>query len=629
MSQQALTTIATRHQVFLERLKTQTAVDFSSVLPKISDAIAEIMSKLDVDTMDKLTRNQLRGLLIDLKLKQSELINKAQEKLVDDLKALNKYETDFEARTLEGALAAGGASKIALKVPTFPSSWKSTIQQPLSATGQLLEPFISGWGESQVAGVDAAVMKAWGEGRTVSQLMRDIRGTKSLNYQDGLAAVSRRQAEAIARTSVQHVAQQARMATWDENSDLIIGYTFVATLDGRTTSKCRSLDGQTFEMGKGPVPPVHVNCRSTTIPKLPKEFDFLDEGATRSSKDGYVAADQTYYGWLKTQPESFQDEVLGPSRAKLFREGGLTAEKFAALNMGKNFEPMTLAQMQVKEPQLFDKTGVVVKKPIVGPDLTGEARQQAEAAAAAEARRQAEAALERAKAAEAAAKAAAKPVKFIDAKFSLGQDTADSVLYSKLTGKQQPLPVSYELGDGYAALSNYKGAGYRGMNQYLRQGTVWNIDDTVNVLSNGVRKDITRKEYIEASVGALDSLMKKSVLSENIYLYRGFSLPDGMNFDDISDFTFTDKGFISASADRAVAERFTFGEGNPNIFKIRAPKGTNGIAVEDRLGDGSGGDAEREVLLPRGTTFRFTGDRQTKTLAGQKVNIYEVEIVTE
>jgi len=52
----------------------------------------------------------------------------------------------------------------------------------------------------------------------------------------------------------------------------------------------------------------------------------LHTGATRFSRgaDGdakYVPADMTYYEWLKTQPKEFQDDVLGKTRGKLFREG--------------------------------------------------------------------------------------------------------------------------------------------------------------------------------------------------------------------------------------------------------------------------------------------------------------------
>lgn len=358
MSKKALITLATRHQVFLERLKTQTAVDFASVLPKLSDAIAQVMSTLEVDGIDKLGRVALRSLLKDLRDKQTELIAKAQEKLLENLRAVSNYEADFEERMLHGIFStAGSGTLVELGAG---AAWKASTINPLSATGQLLEPFVQGWGVKQIEGVDRAVMRAWGEGRTVGQLMRDIRGTKALGYKDGLVDVSRRQAEAVARTAVQHVSQQSREATWDANKDIVEGYSFVATLDGRTTSQCRSLDGRKFALGKGPRPPLHVNCRSTTIPILPKEFDFLDEGATRASKNGYVDANQSYYDWLKTQPAGFQTEVLGEARAKIFREGGLSSEKFAALNLGKNFEPLSLAEMKLKEPKIFEDLGIEV-----------------------------------------------------------------------------------------------------------------------------------------------------------------------------------------------------------------------------------------------------------------------------
>jgi hypothetical protein len=88
----------------------------------------------------------------------------------------------------------------------------------------------------------------------------------------------------------------------------------------------------------------------------------LDEGATRASKgaDGgeQVPASLNYYEWLKTQPSEFQDVALGPTRGELFRKGGLSAERFAELNLGKNFEPLTLEQMKELEPVAFARAGL-------------------------------------------------------------------------------------------------------------------------------------------------------------------------------------------------------------------------------------------------------------------------------
>ncbi len=43
---------------------------------------------------------------------------------------------------------------------------------------------------------------------------------------------------------------------------------------------------------------------------------------------------------------------------ELFRKGGLSAERFAELNLGKNFEPLTLEQMKELEPVAFARAGL-------------------------------------------------------------------------------------------------------------------------------------------------------------------------------------------------------------------------------------------------------------------------------
>jgi SPP1 gp7 family putative phage head morphogenesis protein len=231
---------------------------------------------------------------------------------------------------------------------------------PLSATGALPQEFVEQWLANVPRRVTQRIAQGYARGETVDQLTRAIRGTKAANYRDGLLEVSRREAEAVARTSVQHVASAGRQAVWEANRDVVAGYRFVATLDSRTTAVCRSLDGQVFEVGKGPVPPVHINCRSTTVAELDPKLGlgFLDTGATRSSKDGYVPAELSYYDWMSTQPAKFQDSVLGPTRGELFRKGGLSADEFASLQLDRNFKPTTLEEMRRREPLAFERAGL-------------------------------------------------------------------------------------------------------------------------------------------------------------------------------------------------------------------------------------------------------------------------------
>lgn len=134
--------------------------------------------------------------------------------------------------------------------------------------------------------------------------------------------------------------------------------------EGIIVKNCRSLDGQEFPLGKGPRPPFHINCRTTTVAVLDDRFAVLDEGGTRAARDPEtgkverVPAKETYYGWLKKQPESVQDSILGPTRGALLRDGGLSAQRFAELQVGRRFEPLTLGQMRRLEPVAFTRAGL-------------------------------------------------------------------------------------------------------------------------------------------------------------------------------------------------------------------------------------------------------------------------------
>lgn len=100
------------------------------------------------------------------------------------------------------------------------------------------------------------------------------------------------------------------------------------------------------------------NCRCTTVPVLKEQYQYLSEGEERSSDKGPVDANLTYYEWLKQQPAAFQDEALGRTRGQLLRDGGLSAERFGRLNLGRDFKPMTLDEMRRKEPGAFRRAGL-------------------------------------------------------------------------------------------------------------------------------------------------------------------------------------------------------------------------------------------------------------------------------
>jgi hypothetical protein len=103
-----------------------------------------------------------------------------------------------------------------------------------------------------------------------------------------------------------------------------------------------------------------VNCRSTIVPVLDERFAFLRKGATQQSQFGPVDAKLTYFEWLKQQPAAFQDAAIGKAKGQLLRNGGLSAQRFAELQLSRNFKPLTLLEMQRLEPLAFERAGIEI-----------------------------------------------------------------------------------------------------------------------------------------------------------------------------------------------------------------------------------------------------------------------------
>lgn len=350
--------ISTRHQVHLERLKAGEANQFTAFLQMIDAGIRDRLLGVD---LTEFSRSRLERLLSATDSQLKKIYSDYADQLSASLLDIANYEAEFEVKTLS-SVAAGfetvlpASAQIVSAVTTRPLSVRGT------GGGKLLDAFIKDWTSSEVKRVSGAVRQGFYEGQTTAQIVQTIRGTRKARYTDGILAISARNARAIAHTAVQHTSSMARQATWERNSDLVQGVRWVSTLDSRTSQTCRSLDGQVFKVNKGPRPPIHINCRSTTAPKLDSRFDIFDEGATRASSGpnggGQVDANQNYYQWLKKQPPAFIESAIGKTRAKLFIDGGLSPERFAELNVGRNFEPLTLAEMRKIEPLAFERSGL-------------------------------------------------------------------------------------------------------------------------------------------------------------------------------------------------------------------------------------------------------------------------------
>ena len=143
-----------------------------------------------------------------------------------------------------------------------------------------------------------------------------------------LTKLANNQIQTIVRTSVNQVQNQASQAVYAANSKVAPKYEYVATLDSRTSPICRRLDGQKFAYNKGPTPPQHFNCRSTTVPVvdfdgLQKKYPSLQKPpvgkvVSRPSATGRVPQGTAYGDWLLKQDKKLQVKTLGSEQKVRF-----------------------------------------------------------------------------------------------------------------------------------------------------------------------------------------------------------------------------------------------------------------------------------------------------------------------
>lgn len=190
-----------------------------------------------------------------------------------------------------------------------------------------------------------------------------VEGKRVYQFSGGVMQTARNNAAALVQTSVQAVANAARMDTFEANDDVIAGYRQVSTLDGHTTVDCVAYSGATWDKAKRPTgdnklpfvspkgsvtgTPRHWNCRSviTPITKTYKELGIdLPEfvGGTRSATDGPTSSGTTFDAYLKRRGKTFTDDLLGPGRAELWRAKKITLQQL----LDQSGRPLTLAQLK-------------------------------------------------------------------------------------------------------------------------------------------------------------------------------------------------------------------------------------------------------------------------------------------
>lgn len=323
------TDIAIRLQVFVERYKTSQGKVLLRLTKAFDDIVTSLTSGEELSSMAHWELTRRTTLLV----KTPELDKIVLIPYLTDLRNFVEAQIEIEANAWGVATWPKTAIDLAYSAP---------LGIDTNDRGKDVNGFINSWWETNRAFVLGTIRRAAFEGKSNSAIREDLRGSRRLNFNDGVLNRIRRGAGLANSVAIQHLLSTSR--------NVIVSLTDARAIlwnslfEKNVCARCKSLDSQPFALAKGPRSPLHPGCRCIMIPVFP------DTQITEEK--------QSYFSWLRTQNFEFIEEALGKTRAQVFVDGGLSAERFGVLQLDKKFEPLTLDEFRAKAPSAFKRAGV-------------------------------------------------------------------------------------------------------------------------------------------------------------------------------------------------------------------------------------------------------------------------------
>lgn len=379
-----------RHQTYLIRYS-------NGLSREAADLLATTESKLNELVLvysDRLSGQPLRSRNAQEILKSFENAVRAargiawdeiDELINNQMVELAKEEAKYNIIAIDDALPV----VLNLSVPSVTQVTQIALAQPFQ--GRVLGDWLARTKNFDAERIVRKTKTAILDGLTPTEVARSIVGTSRMRFRDGEARKAFRDMESVILTVTNGINNEVRSTVYEQNSDIIKMERFMATLDSRTTLTCMAAESKDvglgpgiYRLGEGPKPPLHFRCRSlrvaifrpedlisrpfnpTTEKMIVKEFakannlkkvtsradlprgykTKFDEFARKRKREliGQTPGSTTYQQFLKKQSREFQDEVLGPTRAQLFRDGELTLDRFVA----RDGDVLTLDELRTR-----------------------------------------------------------------------------------------------------------------------------------------------------------------------------------------------------------------------------------------------------------------------------------------
>lgn len=380
-----------RHQIYLTRYSGSVRNRIIELLDATEDALHELIMRRALTASGLNTPKdwqRLKDLQDRIVKLRGAAWDSAADLLAQEMLGLAQQEAAFFLQINAAIMPV----VIDFQVPTARQLRGIVNSRPFE--GRVLREWAQHMKREDLRRIHSAIQVGMTAGETNQQITRRVLGTQVARGRDGVTQLTRHQVHSITRTAVQHIANNVRKDFIQANADLYTHEQFLATLDNRTTPVCRANDRKVFPIGKGPHPILHYGCRSLRVPvingavigerpakpttekmllreyaseagidpvtsraKLPRghktKFDAFSRKRIREMA-GTVPADTSYQQWLKRQSIEFQNDVLGVTKARLFREGNLPLDRF----VNRRGDELTLAELARKEKAAFKAAGL-------------------------------------------------------------------------------------------------------------------------------------------------------------------------------------------------------------------------------------------------------------------------------
>ncbi|MCG7598872.1 minor capsid protein [Halomonas sp. McH1-25] len=373
-----------QHTSYLHRASTATANRIKEIIDESGKALAsELLDRLDNLTQGeraalqryrvgaKIERlpTRVQGVVKFIEQWADELDSQIRDRFTADGKELAGEEVRYTEDLMSQVLVESATVSI-----TAQQAYAKAMQEPL--LGQFVEDMLAEVAAGTKKRVYNRIREGVANGETNAEIVRALRGTKALNFKNGILQTTRTEAERVVRTGRQHISTTAYEETYRalDVRELV----WVASLELRTCKRCAPLDGKRFKIDDPhPRPALHPNCRCSIAPSFDGEvmgkrpyvramkvkgrdgdakYRSIGNMTEKQRKEaglevGQVSASTTFNDWFSRQPAKYQREWLGDKRYALYSKGDYTLDRFTD---PQNRE-YTLEELAARDRETFEQ----------------------------------------------------------------------------------------------------------------------------------------------------------------------------------------------------------------------------------------------------------------------------------